>query len=72
MTVADGRIQLRNPDPKKKAPRIDRATYMIVRKVALATLPAKEPGMTWTDLRDTVSARLVRGSAGRRPIGGGG
>jgi len=60
MTGADERIQLRNPDPTKKAPRMDRDTYAIVRKTALATLPAKEPGMTWTDFRDTVSARLLR------------
>lgn len=60
MTPADERIQLRNPDPKKRAPRIGRETYAIVRKVALATLPATEPGMTWTEFRDTVSKRLIR------------
>ena len=59
MPAADERIQLRNPDPAKKAPRIDKGTYAIVRRVALATLPARGPGMTWTDFRDRVSARLL-------------
>jgi hypothetical protein len=60
MTVAAGRIQLRNPDPTKKGARIGRDTYAIVRKVALATLPSKAPGMTLTEFRAKVSKRLLR------------
>ena len=46
MAVAAARIQLRNPDPKKKGPRIVKNTYAVLRKAALATLPATGQGMT--------------------------
>jgi hypothetical protein len=58
MAVADERIQLRNPDPKKKGPRIARDQYAIARRVALATLPAKGPGMTLTDFRELMADKL--------------
>jgi hypothetical protein len=60
MPAAADRIQLRHPDRAKKMPRIDRRTYSVVRRTALATLPKQEPGMTWTDFRDTVAKRLSR------------
>ena len=56
--AADERIQLLHPDRTKKAPAIRRDAYVVVRRVALATLPTTEPGMTWTAFRDAVSARL--------------
>lgn len=59
-TSASARIQLRNPDPKKKGPRMDAATYAVVRKAALATLPAKAPGMTLDEFRSALAKRLGR------------
>lgn len=52
-------VQLRNPDPKKKGPRMDKATYTVVRKAALATLPAKAPGMTLEQFRGALAKRLA-------------
>ena len=60
MTVASERIQLRNPDPKKKGPRLPKDLYAVVRTAALATLPASGPGMTLTDFRAMLATRLVR------------
>jgi hypothetical protein len=59
-TSATTKVQLRNPDPKKKGPRMDAATYAVVRKAALATLPATEPGMTLEQFRSTLAKRLGR------------
>jgi hypothetical protein len=59
MPASDDRVQLRNPDRTKKGPRIDRGTYAILRKLALATLPAREPGMTLADFRERLAKRLV-------------
>jgi hypothetical protein len=53
-------VQLRNPDPKKKGPRMDRATYAVVRRAALATLPAKAPGLTLEEFRSALAKRLGR------------
>jgi hypothetical protein len=58
MAATGERIQLRNPDPKKKGARIARDQYAIARNVALATLPAKEPGITLTDFREKVAKKL--------------
>ena len=60
MDRSAARIQLRNPDPKKKGPRIARDQYAIARRAALATLPARGPGMTLTEFRGRVAARLAR------------
>jgi hypothetical protein len=57
-TAAAAKVQLRNPDPKKKGPRMDRATYAVVRKAALATLPAKAPGLTLEEFRGALAKRL--------------
>jgi uncharacterized protein DUF6958 len=59
-TSAAATVQLRNPDPKKKGPRMDKATYAVVRKAALATLPAKAPGMTLAGFRSALAKRLGR------------
>jgi len=59
-TSAAVKIQLRNPYPKKKGPRMDKATYAVVRKAALATLPAKAPGMTLEEFRSALAKRLDR------------
>lgn len=58
--AAPERVQCRNPDRKKKGPRIPATTYDLVRKNALAALPAKAPGMTWVDFRDEMTRRLMR------------
>ena len=68
MSAAGGRIQLRNPDPKKRGTRIGADTYAIARRAALATLPAKAPGMTLTDFRATMAKRLVRAKGWDRSL----
>jgi hypothetical protein len=55
---AAAKVQLRNPDPKKKGPRMDTTTYAVVRKAALATLPAKGPGLTLEEFRGALAKRL--------------
>jgi hypothetical protein len=57
---AAAKVQLRNPDPKKKGPRMDTTTYAVVRKAALATLPAKGPGLTLEEFRSALAKRLGR------------
>ena len=59
-TSTAAKVQLRNPDPKKKGPRMDTATYGVVRKAALATLPANGPGMTLEQFRGALAKRLGR------------
>jgi len=58
--AAGAKVQLRNPDPKKKGPRMHAATYAVVRKAALATLPAKGPGLTLDEFRAALAKRLGR------------
>ena len=60
MTVAVERIQLRNPSPKKKGPRIPKETYDVLRKTALKTLPATGLGMTLAEFRESLADRLLR------------
>jgi hypothetical protein len=51
------RIQLRHPEGKR-APSIARERYALVRRLMLATVPAKAPGMTWVELRSAMDKRL--------------
>jgi hypothetical protein len=60
MPTAAATVQLRNPDPKKKGPRMDQGTYAVVRKVALATLPAAGAGLTLEEFRSRLATRLAR------------
>jgi uncharacterized protein DUF6958 len=53
-------IQLRNPDPQKKGPRMAKQTYAVVRKAALATLPASGTGLTLEEFRSRLATRLER------------
>jgi hypothetical protein len=59
-TSATTKIQLRNPDPKKKGSRMDKATYGVVRRAALATLPATGRGLTLEEFRSKLATRLGR------------
>ena len=68
MPAAADRIQLRHPDRTKKMPRVDRQTYAVVRRTALATLPRTGPGVTWTEFRDTVARRLARAKGWDRTL----
>ena len=68
MTVAVERIQLRNPDPKKKGPRIPKETYDVLRKTALKTLPATRPGMTLAEFRESLADRLLRTNGWDRSV----
>lgn len=56
MTVGQ-RIQLKHPEGKR-APSIMRDRYLLVRKLILAAVPAKAPGITWVDLRAAVDRDL--------------
>jgi L-asparaginase II len=60
MSPSAARIQLRNPIAGKKGGRIPRGQYVIARRAALATLPAKAPGMTLGDFRAKMAKRLLR------------
>ncbi|HTH71671.1 MAG TPA: hypothetical protein VL493_10370 [Candidatus Saccharimonadales bacterium] len=59
-TSASATVQLRNPDPKKKGPRMDRATYAVVRKAALEILSTKTSGLTLEEFRGALAKRLGR------------
>jgi len=60
MPAGRPQVQLRNPDPKKKGPRMARETYAIVRRAALATLPASGAGLTLEEFRSKLATRLTR------------
>ncbi len=51
------RIQLKHPEGKR-APSIPREHYALVRKLVLAAVPAREPGITWVALRGAVDNKL--------------
>ena len=59
-TTAVPKVQLRNPDPKKKGPRMDKATYAVVRRAALAALPAGGAGLSLEEFRSKLATRLRR------------
>jgi len=60
MPADRAQVQLRNPDPKKKGPRMARETYALVRMAALATLPASGAGLTLEEFRSKLATRLTR------------
>jgi hypothetical protein len=68
VTAEAARIQLRNPDRDKKGARIPRDQYVIARRAALATLPAKAPGITLTDFREKMAKRLLRAKGWDRSL----
>ena len=51
------RIQLKHPEGKR-APSIPRQHYTLVRKLVLAEVPARVPGITWVALRGAVDKKL--------------
>jgi hypothetical protein len=55
--VTAARIQLKHPEGKR-APSIPKEHYDLVRRLVLATVPAKAPGITWVDLRAAVDEKL--------------
>jgi hypothetical protein len=60
MPADRGQVQLRNPDPKKKGPRMAKEMYALVRRAALATLPASGAGLTLEEFRSKLATRLTR------------
>ena len=52
------RVLCRTPTKGKSAKRIDRWKYDLLRKAILASLPAKEPGVLFSDLFGRVEGRL--------------
>jgi hypothetical protein len=57
------RIQLCHPEGKR-APSIERDRYVLIRKLMLATVPAKAPGITWVELRSAMDRKLAKQLAG--------
>ena len=60
MPADRAQVQLRNPDAKKKGPRMAKKTYAIVRAAALATLPTSGAGLTLEEFRSKLATRLER------------
>ena len=60
MPTAASTIRLRNPDPKKKGPRMAKTMYAVVHRAALATLPTRPPGLTLAEFRAALATRLDR------------
>ena len=56
----EDRIQLRNPDPKKKGPRIATDMYAVLQRTALAVVPKKAPGITLKEYIDEMATRLPK------------
>jgi hypothetical protein len=56
--MAASHVQLRNPDPGKKAARIAGDTYAVARRTALAIVPAEEPGITLNAYLAEMTSRL--------------
>jgi len=57
---AEDLIQLRNPDPKKKMPRMAKDSYAVVHRTALAVLPKKAPGITLKEFLEQMATRLPK------------
>jgi len=51
-------VQLRNPDRAKKMPRLAKASYAALRRIALVVVPKKAPGITLEEFRAAVVKRL--------------
>ncbi len=51
-------VQLRSPDRAKKMPRLAKASYAALRRVALAVVPKRAPGITLEEFRAAVVKRL--------------
>ena len=59
MTV-DDRVQLRNPDPSKKMPRIAKDIYAIAPEAVHAIVPKQAPGITLNDYLAQMAGRLPK------------
>jgi len=57
---AEDLIQLRNPDPKKRMPRMAKDSYAVVHRTALAVLPKKAPGITLKEFLEQMATRLPK------------
>jgi uncharacterized protein DUF6958 len=68
MSAAVAHVQLRNPDPAKRGARIPRDQYVIARRAALATVPARAPGVTLADFREKMAKRLLRAKGWDRSL----
>jgi heme oxygenase len=56
----DDRVQLRNPDPSKKMPRIAKDTYALAHESVHAIVPKEPPGITLNDYLDQMAAQLPK------------
>jgi hypothetical protein len=57
---ADDRVQLRNPDPSKKMPRIAKHTYALAHRTVHAIVPRDAPGITLKDYLDQMATQLPK------------
>lgn len=69
--MADKRVQLRNPDPARKAARMDGDLYTVARRTVLAIVPAEEPGITLNDYLAEMTARLPQANGWDRSLSSG-
>lgn len=58
--MAADKIQLRHPDPTKRAARIASEAYAVARRTVLAIVPAGEPGITLPTYLDEMAAKLPK------------
>jgi hypothetical protein len=57
---AEDLMPLRNPDPKKKMPRMAKDSYTLAERTALAVLPKKAPGITFKEFLGEMARRLPK------------
>jgi hypothetical protein len=57
---AEDLIRLRNPDRKKKMPRMAKNSYALVHRTALAVLPKKAPGITLKEFLEEMATRMPK------------
>ena len=56
----EDRIELRNPDTKKKGRRIDPGMYEVLHRTALEVVPKAAPGITLEEYLDGMATQLPR------------
>ncbi|HEY8730599.1 MAG TPA: hypothetical protein VIN69_01300 [Candidatus Limnocylindria bacterium] len=60
MRAAAERIQLRDPDPKKKGPCVVADRYAVLRRTALTVVPRSAPGITLDAYLAKMGTRLPK------------
>lgn len=66
--TAEDRVQLRNPDPSKKMPRIARDTYALAHRAVHAIVPKAAPGITLNGYLDQMATQLPQANGWDRSL----